>query len=124
MRIGVIGGTGADKPEMLSDVRDIYVKTIFGDVVAYSGKLDCEEVVFLARHSSGHTVAPHRINYRANIAALKVLGVERIIATAAVGSLNQSMPPGCFRNPGPVYRQYMGKAGPVLRRGGMGRHAP
>ncbi len=96
MRIGVIGGTGADKPEMLSDVRDIYVKTIFGDVVAYSGKLDCEEVVFLARHSSGHTVAPHRINYRANIAALKVLGVERIIATAAVGSLNQSMPPGCF----------------------------
>jgi len=96
LRIGVIGGTGADKPTLLSDVKENYVRTIFGDVIAYSGKLHGEEVVFLARHSSGHTVAPHRINYRANIAALKILGVERIIATAAVGSMNQTMPPGSF----------------------------
>ena len=96
MRIAVIGGSGVYDPAILSNVRKVSVETIFGSVEVTVGELEGQEVAFLARHGSGHTVAPHRINYRANIAALKVLGVERIIATAAVGSLNPSMPPGCF----------------------------
>lgn len=96
MKTAIIGGSGVYDPAMLSNVRKTTVKTIFGEVSASEGELDGREVVFLARHGSGHTVAPHRINYRANIAALKVLGAERIIATAAVGSLNDAMPPGSF----------------------------
>ncbi len=96
MKIAIIGGSGVYDPAMLSNVVKTAVNTIFGEVTVSEGQLDGRDVVFLARHGSGHTVAPHRINYRANIAALKVLGVERIIATAAVGSLNGSMPPGSF----------------------------
>jgi len=61
-----------------------------------TGVLNAERVVFLARHGSGHTVPPHLVNYRANIWAVKKLGVKWVIATAAVGSLNQEFKPGHF----------------------------
>ncbi|HNV35273.1 MAG TPA: S-methyl-5'-thioadenosine phosphorylase, partial [Bacillota bacterium] len=70
MKIAIIGGSGVYDPAMLSNVVKTAVNTIFGEVTVSEGQLDGRDVVFLARHGSGHTVAPHRINYRANIAAL------------------------------------------------------
>lgn len=96
MKLGIIGGSGVYDPAMLSNIKDRVVSTVFGDVLAIVGDLEGREVAFIQRHGAGHVVAPHKINYRANIAALKVLGVERIVATAAVGSINEDMPPGSF----------------------------
>ncbi|MEW6725712.1 S-methyl-5'-thioadenosine phosphorylase [Desulforudis sp. 1088] len=94
VHIAVIGGTGVYSPDILSDVRDQTVQTKYGDVTLKVGRFKDREVAFLARHGSGHTVPPHLVNYRANIMALKKLGVQCILATAAVGSLNPAMKPG------------------------------
>ncbi len=72
------------------------METPYGRVRVKIGTYRGEEIVFLARHGEGHSVPPHKINYRANIWALHELGVERILATAAVGSLNEAMKPGDF----------------------------
>ncbi len=94
--IAIIGGTGVYDVDMLSNAREVKVYTPYGDtsdlitIGEYSGK----SIAFLARHGKRHRIPPHRINARANIWALKALGVKRIIAPAAVGSLNMSMKPG------------------------------
>ena len=93
---GVIGGTGVYNPKMLTDIEERIIETPFGSVFAKIGRLNNKQVVFIARHGKGHSVPPHAINYRANIMALKQLGVKKIIATAAVGSINKSMAPGHF----------------------------
>jgi 5'-methylthioadenosine phosphorylase len=72
------------------------ILTPYGDALVRIGTYNGESVAFQARHGTKHSVPPHLINYRANIYALKLLGVERIIATTAVGSLNQEMKPGDF----------------------------
>lgn len=94
MKKAIISGTGLYDPSMLEDVKEIRVDTRFGDVKALVGLLKGDEVVFLPRHGRDHSVPPHKINYRANMLALKKLGVERILATTAVGSLNMEMKPG------------------------------
>jgi 5'-methylthioadenosine phosphorylase len=94
VRIAVIGGTGVYDPEMLQDVREEWVSTPYGDVGLQVGRFQGREVVFMARHGRQHSVPPHLVNYRANIMALKGLGVRSILATAAVGSLNLDMKPG------------------------------
>lgn len=96
MRLAIIGGTGVYDPGVLSGVREVNVETVYGKAGALVGTYKGQEIAFMARHGYGHTVPPHLINYRANIAALKMLGVERVIATSAVGSLNTAMPPGSF----------------------------
>ncbi len=93
-KVGVIGGTGVYDPQILEDIRDIDVDTPYGKALIYQGSLQGREVCFLPRHGRTHAVPPHKINYRANIWALKKVGVNRIISTAAVGSLNVEMPPG------------------------------
>ncbi|KJS18932.1 MAG: 5'-methylthioadenosine phosphorylase [Clostridiaceae bacterium BRH_c20a] len=90
----VIGGTGVYNPRMLTDIQELTVDTQYGAVPLKIGKLENKKVAFLARHGSKHSVPPHQINYRANIMALKKIGVKKIIATAAVGSLNEKMAPG------------------------------
>ncbi|MFZ5943772.1 MAG: S-methyl-5'-thioadenosine phosphorylase [Bacillota bacterium] len=90
----VIGGTGVYNPHLLTSIEDYGVKTPYGDVNLKIGQLGQKPVAFLARHGVKHSVPPHKINYRANIMALKKLGVKKIIATAAVGSLNKIMAPG------------------------------
>lgn len=92
-RIAIIGGTGVYDPAILTDIRDEIVKTPFGEVRVKLGNYAGREVVFVPRHGEKHSVPPHRINYRANIWSLRELGVERAIATAAVGSLNTDMKP-------------------------------
>ncbi len=93
-KIAVIGGTGVYDTEILEDVQEKEVKTPFGEVTFILGSYKGKEVYFMARHGRGHSVPPHKINYRANIWALKEVGVDRIISTAAVGSINKEMNPG------------------------------
>jgi 5'-methylthioadenosine phosphorylase len=94
--LAVIGGTGVYKADMLEQVKDVEVETPYGKVNLIAGFYKGRSVAFLARHGKGHSVPPHLVNYRANIMALKKLGAKRVIATAAVGSLNEKMGPKDF----------------------------
>jgi len=96
--IGVIGGSGLYAMKGLSAVREVRVKTPFGDPSdsIVTGTLEGRRVAFLARHGRGHRLTPTEINFRANIYALKLLGVERIISVSAVGSLKEELAPGEF----------------------------
>jgi len=94
-RIGIIGGTGLYQIEGLTEMRWVRVKTPFGspsdDLLV--GKLAGREVVFLARHGRGHRILPNELNHRANIWAMKKLGVAWIISVSAVGSLQEQYKP-------------------------------
>jgi 5'-methylthioadenosine phosphorylase len=96
--IGVIGGSGLYAMQGLTNTREVRVKTPFGDPsdAFVVGTLEGKQVAFLARHARGHRILPGEINYRANIYAMKLLGVERIISVSAVGSLKENLPPGEF----------------------------
>ncbi|MCE5286113.1 MAG: S-methyl-5'-thioadenosine phosphorylase [Pelosinus sp.] len=94
--IGIIGGTGVYDPSMLQNVYDKELITPYGSVNYKVGDFAAKSVVFIPRHGSHHSTPPHLINYRANIWALKKLGVQTILATTAVGSLNLAMKPGHF----------------------------
>lgn len=96
VKLAVIGGTGVYDPRILNNVNEQLVETKYGLVKVTVGEYTGKRVAFIPRHGQGHSVPPHKINYRANIMALKQLGVEKIIATAAVGSLNREMEPGQF----------------------------
>lgn len=95
-RYAIIGGTGVYDPRILENLREERVATPYGEVLLRAGTYKGEEVIFLPRHGAAHSVPPHLINYRANIWALKKSGVERVIATTAVGSTNPQMQPGHF----------------------------
>jgi len=99
--IGIIGGSGLYSMSGLTDVREIRVRTPFGDPsdAIVLGALEGKRVAFLARHARGHRMLPGEINYRANICAMKQLGVERIISVSAVGSLQEDLRPGEFLLP-------------------------
>lgn len=93
---GVIGGSGLYQMEGLKHIRELDVKTPFGKPSdkLIAGKLGSAEVVFLPRHGRGHRWLPTEVNFRANIFAMKKLGVGRIISVSAVGSLRQEIAPG------------------------------
>ena len=94
--IGVIGGSGLYAMEALTDVREESVSTPFGlpsDTVVI-GDLGATRFYFLPRHGRGHRIAPHKVNYRANVYALKLLGAHQIVSFSAVGSLREELPPG------------------------------
>jgi len=94
--VGVIGGSGLYQMEGLERVREVEVKTPFGKPSEkfIKGMVGETELVFLSRHGKGHRWLPTEINFRANVFALKKLGVERIISISAVGSLRQEIEPG------------------------------
>jgi len=94
-QIGIIGGSGLYKMSALTDIQEINIDTPFGktsDAFIY-GKLSGTSVVFLARHGRSHHLLPTEVPYRANIYALKSLGVEYIISASAVGSLQEYAKP-------------------------------
>ncbi len=99
--IGIIGGSGLYAMSGLTKRREIRVKTPFGDPsdAIVLGTLEGKHVAFLARHGRGHRILPGEINYRANVYAMKLLGVERIISVSAVGSLKEDLRPGEFLVP-------------------------
>jgi 5'-methylthioadenosine phosphorylase len=96
--IGIIGGSGLYSMAGLKDTQEIRVKTPFGEPseAIVLGTLEGKRVAFLARHGRGHRILPSEINFRANICAMKQLGVERIISVSAVGSLQEDLRPGEF----------------------------
>jgi 5'-methylthioadenosine phosphorylase len=94
--IGIIGGTGLYDPELLKNIEEITVDTPYGapsDSIT-TGELGGRRVAFLPRHGKKHTIRPTDINVRANIFALKKLGVQRILAPSTVGSLREEYKPG------------------------------
>ncbi|RKY31445.1 MAG: S-methyl-5'-thioadenosine phosphorylase [Candidatus Omnitrophota bacterium] len=94
-KIGIIGGSGLYKIEGFKDAWQVEVETPFGEPSdkLTVGILEGKEVVFLPRHAAGHRISPSEINYRANIYAMKKLGVERIISVTACGSLKEEFKP-------------------------------
>ncbi len=94
--IAIVGGSGLYDAGLLENVKEVKPYTPFGKpsdtilVGEYKGK----KIAFLARHGRGHQIPPHLVNYRANIWALKELGVKRILASSACGSLREDFRPG------------------------------
>ena len=95
-KIAIIGGTGIYSPETLQCFEEKVIQTPYGAALCNIGTMCGNQVIFITRHGVGHKTAPHKVNYRANIWALKSLGTEEIFATTAVGSLNPDMEPGHF----------------------------
>lgn len=95
--IGIIGGSGVYEITQKADSSTSkIIKTDYGEVEVSILDICGKKVAFIPRHASGHSIPPHKINYRANIDALKNVGVTKIIATNSVGSMNTEMPPGSF----------------------------
>ncbi len=103
--LGVIGGSGSYDMPGLTDVEVQEVSTPFGEPSSplAIGKLKGRKVVFLARHGKGHIYPPTAVNYRANIYALKMFGVERVLAVSACGSLREDYVPGEIVIPDQLY---------------------
>ncbi len=96
VEIAIIGGTGVYDQDMLEDAREVKIYTPYGDTsdLITIGHYKDKSIAFLPRHGKGHRIPPHKIPFRANIWALKSLGVRRILAPAAVGSLREDIIPG------------------------------
>ena len=96
--VGVIGGSGLYQMKDLKILEKIPVETPFGSPSAelVRGELQGTQMIFLPRHGAGHAIPPSEINFRANIFALKKMGVARIVSVSAVGSMKEHIPPGDF----------------------------
>src|SRR3989338_7766938 len=96
IKIGIIGGSGLDDPNLLQDCYEKELETIYGKPSSSLtiGKLNETAVVILARHGKKHNISPTQVNYRANIQALKEEGCTHILATTACGSLRQEIKRG------------------------------
>jgi len=109
--IGVIGGSGLYAMNGLSNTRELRVKTPFGEpsdkIVV--GNFEGKRVAFLARHGRGHRILPSELNFRANVYAMKLLGVQRIISVSAVGSLKEDLRPGEFLVPDQFFDSTKGR---------------
>src|SRR5437773_11845997 len=92
--LAIIGGTGLTRLSTLSVAHREVVRTPYGEPSAalVFGQLDDQDAVFLARHGHGHTIPPHRVNYRANLWALKYRGATAVIADASVGASRRCAP--------------------------------
>lgn len=97
-KIAIIGGTGLTSIRSLEITRREMVRTPYGEPSGpvTHGVLCGEDVIFLPRHGYGHTIAPHDVNYRANIWALKSMGIEKVLAIAAVGGIREDLIPGAI----------------------------
>ena len=110
-KIGVIGGTGLYDVEGLTDIEEVEINTPFGkpsDAITI-GRLEGVEVAFLPRHGRGHRISPTEIPARANIYALKSLGVEHIIAVSSAGSFKKEIEPGHLLIPDQIIDRTRGR---------------
>jgi len=119
-RIGVIGGSGLYQMEGMSDVEEVAVQTPFGDPsdVITIGKVEGVPMAFLPRHGRGHRISPTEIPVRANIWALKSLGVEWVISVSAVGSLREHIAPRNLVIPNQLFDRTKSRVNTFFR----GRH--
>jgi 5'-methylthioadenosine phosphorylase len=111
VEIGIIGGSGLYSMPGLAGARELRVKTPFGDPsdALVLGTLEGRSVAFLSRHGRGHRLLPSEINYRANLYALKLLGVQRVISVSAVGSLQEEVRPLEFLIPDQFFDRTKGR---------------
>jgi len=122
-RIGIIGGSGVERPE--AGFAETVVDTPYGPARAWTGAGEHEDVVFLSRHGIDHDVPPHRVNYLANIKALQMLGVDRVIASFAVGGIADDIPPGAIVAPDQVIDLTSGRESTYFDGGESGlKHTP
>ena len=91
MKIGIIGGSGLDDPDMIHDLQSQTWATPYGETAIKSGRLNNIDIIFVPRHGNHHQFSPTHVNYRANIQTLKDLKVSHIIATNACGSLKEEI---------------------------------
>ncbi|MBW2574198.1 MAG: S-methyl-5'-thioadenosine phosphorylase [Deltaproteobacteria bacterium] len=98
VKVGIIGGSGLDDPELLGNAESMSVDTPYGrpSSALSVGKISGVDVVLLARHGKKHQLSPTQVNYRANIFAMKDQGVTHIVATTACGSLKEEIDRGHF----------------------------
>ncbi len=96
VKIGIIGGSGLDDPQLLKGAEEIRITTPYGEPSSplTAGSIEGKEVVILARHGRQHTLPPTQVNYRANIHALKSQNCTHVLATTACGSLREEIRPG------------------------------
>lgn len=96
MKIGIIGGSGLDDPDILKDPHEISVTTPYGPPtsVLTCGIIEGADVIIIARHGKDHSIYPTKVNFRANIWALKEQGCTHVLASTAVGSLREEIAPG------------------------------
>jgi len=122
MKFGVIGGSGLYEMEGMEGVSELTVKTPFGDPsdALVQGKLLGKDMVFLPRHGRGHRILPSEINYRANIWALKELGVKRIVAWSGPGAIDSGIPIGDILVPGDIIDETKSRAQTFFEGTGIG----
>src|SRR5258708_18200383 len=102
--LAIIGGSGLSKLGNMEVTQRKVVRTPYGEpsgALTFGRIVDCE-VVFLARHGYGHTIAPHQVNYRANLWALKDSGADSIVSVASVASIRKNLVPAVLVLPHPV----------------------
>ena len=124
VKVAVIGGSGLYEMPGLEEVQAVEVNTPFGSTSApiTVGNLEGEQIAFLARHGIGHHISPSEINFRANIYALKSLGVERIVSISACGSLREDFAPGDIVVPEGLFDFTKGKRAQTFFEGGIVAH--
>ncbi len=113
LALAVIGGTGVYALEALSEARELYLDTPYGEPSApiRVGLLAGARVAFLARHGEGHHLPPHRINYRANVWALHAIGARRVLAINAVGGISPEYGPATLGVPEQLIDYSCGRVG-------------
>ncbi len=121
-QIGIIGGSGLYQMDGLTDVREVSLETPFGKPSdnLILGTLEGQRVAFLARHGRGHRLTPTELPFRANIYAMKMLGVERIISASAVGSLQEQYAPTDIVIPDQFFDRTRGRASTFFGEGIVG----
>ena len=120
--LAIIGGTGLNKLEGINITKKRVMRTPYGEPSGplTFGEHDGKEIVFLPRHGSGHTIPPHKINYCANIWALKEIGVSEVISIAAVGGITEDLPPARIAIPDQVIDYTWGREN-TFYEGGSGK---
>jgi purine nucleoside phosphorylase len=115
--LAIIGGSGLTQLANLDVTRREVVRTPYGEPSGplTFGRLAGRDLVFIARHGYGHTIPPHRVNYRANIAALRDVGASRVVSVASVGGIRERPWPGCAGGAGSDHRLHVGAPQHLLR---------
>jgi len=113
MKFAIIGGSGLARLAGLEEARRQVVRTPYGDPSGplTFGRFDGVELVFLARHGYGHTIAPHEINYRANVWALRQSGADAVVSVATVGGIRADLAPGALMVPDQIIDYTSGRQG-------------